>query len=573
MPPTRVNFVYAPDPFHSAHQNFGNQYMPIWAFVLASHVDERAGFALDLFDTRIVGPESITSADVFVFSGMNQDYRYMTEVAAELRARNPDAVFLVGGPICWSYDKAGTLDRLAMFDHAVVGDGEDVIGRLLEAIASGQRLPKVIRVSERFDLARSRPMHSGLMRKYVGHYYGGVVEVSRGCPFLCEFCDIRIMKDNNRAHNKAPDKIVADVDALSQLGVDIFMFACDNFIGDSTWAHAVVDGLLEWKGRSGKRPSIFTWLTINLYKDEALMAKMRRAGFDMLFIGVESFDANSLLETAKVQNRTKEDLPEILRRIQAYGFVVTPGLIFGFDSDSPALFDVAIAGLERSCLLTSNPSLLIALPGTPLYRRMSLAGRLREGDQHIGRFKFQSNMRYLLPRDLLVNGYIDFVRRVSDGRHQYRRFRSYVDNLLQGDRYIPLPSGGYGNLAEYLRSMLRNPVARRHFLRRLGAFAADPRNVLHAFRGLALVLRRRRHVPDGMRLFLIWMYGWTNFVVQHWRIRPEDFDVESAPRPLRPEQVLPPTYETDVAEDIPPAKTRAQLRNTVLQLRRVAAQL
>jgi radical SAM superfamily enzyme YgiQ (UPF0313 family) len=568
----RVNFVYAPDPFHSAHQNFGNKYMPIWAFILASHIDEQAGFELDLFDTRISRVEEITAADVFLMSGMNQDYGHMTEVARALRARYPAAVLVVGGPICWSFDKADNLAALDLFDHVVVGDGEDVVGGLLERIAAGQRPPRIIQVPERFDLAKARPMHAGLMRKYVQHYYGAVVEVSRGCPFLCEFCDIRIMKDNNRAHNKPPEQIVADVDQLSRFGVSVFMFACDNFIGDLPWAHAVVDALLDWRRRTGFRPSIFTWLTINLYKDEALMVKMRRAGFDMLFIGVESFDQNSLLETAKVQNRTREDLPEILRRIQAYGFVVTPGLIFGFDSDSPRLFEVAIDGLERSALLTGNPSLLIGLPGTPLYRRMKLAGRLRDTDQHIGRFKFESNIRYLLPRETLVSGYIDFVRRVSNGAHQYRRFAAYYDNLQAG-HYVPLEGRGYGNLLEYVRSMLRNRVARGHFLRRIRAFAADPRNLYHAAKGLALVARRSRQVRGGLRILVIWLYGWTNFVLQHAGIRPEDFDVESIAGPIEPRHVLPEGYTDETGEDIPLAKTRAQRRNTVSQLRRIVAEL
>lgn len=568
----RVNFVYAPDPFHSAHQNFGNKYMPIWAFVLASHIDEDAGFELDLFDTRISGVEEISAADVFLMSGMNQDYGHMTEVARTLKTRYPSAVFVLGGPICWSFDKAGRLGALDLFDHLVVGDGEDVIGGLLTRIAADDCPPKITHVPERFDLAKARPMHAGLMRKYVEHYYGAVVEVSRGCPFLCEFCDIRIMKDNNRAHNKPPEQIVADVDRLSRLGVSVFMFACDNFIGDQLWAHAVVDALVAWRQRTGFRPSIFTWLTINLYKDEELMVRMRHAGFDMLFIGVESYDANSLLETAKVQNRTKESLPEILRRIQAYGFVVTPGLIFGFDSDSPRLFEVAIEGLERSALLIGNPSLLIALPGTPLYRRMKLAGRLRDADQHIGRFKFESNIRYLLPRETLVNGYIDFVQRVSNGAHQYRRFETYYDNL-DGGRYVPLEGRGYGNLLEYVRSMLRNRVALGHFLRRIRAFAADPRNLYYAAKGLALVVRRRRRVRGGLRIFVIWMYGWTNFALQHSGARSEDFDVESVEGPIEPRHVLPEGYADETGEDIPLGKTRAQRRNTITQLRRIVAQL
>ena len=81
------------------------------------------------------------------------------------------------------------------------------------------------------------------MSRYVNHYYGAVVEVSRGCPFLCEFCDIRILPDNNRSHCKNPSLIGQDVENLIKFGKRQFIFACDNFIGDHVWAEKVVDEL------------------------------------------------------------------------------------------------------------------------------------------------------------------------------------------------------------------------------------------------------------------------------------------------------------------------------------------
>jgi len=161
----------------------------------------------------------------------------------------------------------------------------------------------------------------------IDRYYGAVLEVSRGCPFLCEFCDIRILKDNNRPHNKSADLIVAELDYLCRLGVKQVLFACDNFIGEPRWAEEVIDKILEWEERTGFRPSLYTRLTINLHKYDSLMVKLRRAGFDMLFIGVESFSHNSLLETAKVQN-TAPDMVAAVRTIQSYGFIVVAGLIF-----------------------------------------------------------------------------------------------------------------------------------------------------------------------------------------------------------------------------------------------------
>ncbi len=564
----RVHFVHAPDPRLSEHQNFGNKYMPIWAFVLASHVPEDDGLELDVFDTRISPASEVTEADVFVYSGLNQDLDHLLETRTALARRYPRARHMIGGPICWSLDKAGELDKLDAFDHRVIGDGEEVIASLLGQLRCEAALPDVTRVPKRFDLAGARPMHRRLTEKYAGHYYGATVEVSRGCPFLCEFCDIRILQDNNRAHNKSPEVIVEEMDALAKVGMTEFMFACDNFIGELTWAHEVCDRILDWIDETGVRPSILTWLTINLYKDEELMAKMRRAGFDVIFIGVESFNQNSLLETAKVQNCTRLELPDLLLRIQAYGFIVTPGLIFGFDSDTEDLYELTIRGMEEAGLLTSNPGILVALPGTPLYRRMKLAGRLRSVDQHIGRFNFQSNVRYLLPKKLLVEGYIDFVQRVSDGAHQYQRLVTYFDNLDR-DRFIPLAGSGYGNLFEYFRGLLRNRVALASFAKRLAFFATNPRHLIHLLKGLALVVRRRRRVPGGFKMFVIWVYGWSNFAMQYRRIRPEDFDIESVGGKVSREHILPDGYAENVVEDIPRNKTQAQLRSTVAQLERL----
>ena len=84
--------------------------------------------------------------------------------------------------------------------------------------------------------ARNRNMktlceRSWVLNSTIKRYYGAVLEVSRGCPFLCEFCDIRILPDNNRPHNKSADLIVAEMDHLCSLGVRQVLFACDNFIG------------------------------------------------------------------------------------------------------------------------------------------------------------------------------------------------------------------------------------------------------------------------------------------------------------------------------------------------------
>jgi radical SAM superfamily enzyme YgiQ (UPF0313 family) len=562
----RVCFIHCPDPVYADTQNYGAQFMPVWAYTLAAHIPDDDRFRLSLHDTRIDDFDSLAPADVFLFSGINQDHGNLLRVHSELKQRFPAMISVIGGPICWSFNQVGDLDKLGMFDHVFIGDGEDHIAPILEDIRSGKPVPRVIQDKNRFEIVHSRPMYRPLMDATIRRYYGAVLEVSRGCPFLCEFCDIRILPDNNRPHNKPANLIVEELDHICKLGIRQVLLACDNFIGEPRWAEAVVDALLEWQARTGYRPSLYTWLTINLYKLPDLMRKMRRAGFDMVFIGVESFNSNSLLETAKVQN-TSVAVADAVRDIQSYGFIVVGGLIFGFDSDDDGAFDSTLNGLHAAGMLSGDPSLLTALPGTPLYRRMRAAGRLRDVRYGLGGFKYQTNIRYVMAKDRLIAGYSYFVAQFTNGRKQYARLKVFFDNLDRGN-FVPIEAAGYGNIGLFIKMVLRNPAALHQMMQRLFRFARRPTHMFWAFAGLLLALSRRR-IKGRFSYFQFWLFAWTNSVLKYRGLSPADFDVESIQGECRPEHILPSSYAENVVEDIPKGKTEAQLRSTVAQLRRL----
>ena len=372
----RVSFVHCPNPVYAAAQNNGVIFMPVWMYTLAAHLDSDL-YDFELYDTRLVKVSQIQAAEVFLFTGINQDFPTLVSVHADLKRRYPEARTILGGPITWSYEQAGDLDKLSFFDQVVIGDGEEIIAEIVARAVSGIPLEPVYKSPRRLEIANARPLFRPLLDRTIGQYYGAVLEVSRGCPFLCEFCDIRVLPDNNRSHNKAPQLVAGELAYLYDKGVRTFLLACDNFIGEPRWAEQVVGEILAWRRRTGATPVLYTWLTINLYKMTGLMQKMRHAGFDVVFIGVESFNSNSLLETAKVQN-TAAGVVGAVRDIQSFGFSVIAGLIFGFDSDGDDCFDLTLDGILESGLLSGDPSFLTALAGTPLYQRMSLAGRLRD---------------------------------------------------------------------------------------------------------------------------------------------------------------------------------------------------
>lgn len=543
--------------------------MPVWAYTLGAHIPDDGRFKLSLYDCRFEKVASIQEADAFLFSGINQDYGSLCQVMEILRGRYPKARFLIGGPICWSFDQAGTLQRLDGFDHVFIGDGEEKIVEIVEALYEGGDLPHEMRAESRFEITKALPFYRPMVEATYQRYYGAVLEVSRGCPFLCEFCDIRILEDNNRPHNKSPELIIQELDYLCSLGIKQVLFACDNFVGEPRWAEELIDRILEWEERTGYRPSLYTWLTINLYKMDGLMEKMRRAGFDMLFVGVESFTENSLLETAKVQN-TAPALIEVVRHIQSYGFIIVAGLIFGFDSDDELSFERTLDGLQDASLLSGDPSILTALPGTPLYRRMKLSDRLRDVRFGLGGYKYQTNIKYLMPARTIIDGYKRFVNRFTDGAYQYSRLSGYYA-LLQEGNFVAQDAKGFGNLGLFVKMILKNPAALWQMTQRLGRFSKRPVNIYWAFKGAFLALKQPKNV-GALGYFQFWFFAWSNAILKYQNISDRDFDLEDVGEDFDIRNILPDNYADTADEKIPPQKIHAQLRSTTAQLESIIAE-
>jgi len=561
----KVVFVHTHDRRWADTQTFGIHFMPVWAYTLAAHLSDLPDVELALFDARVARRRDAPAADVYLFTGINQDYDAVVALHRRLRARRPAARFVVGGPIAWSFRAAGRLDALAMFDHVVVGDGEEVVGPLVADLAAGRPVPHVVEAPARFDLARARPMHRGLLAATADRYYGAVVEVGRGCPFLCEFCDVRTLPDNNRARVKAPALVVEELDALHDLGVRRVLLACDNLIGDLRWAEDLCDAVVAWRERTGKRLGFYTWLTINVARHPALLRKLRLAGFDMLFIGVESFSRSSLLETAKVQN-TAVELGAALRAIQAYGFIVVAGLIFGFDTDPDDAAAATLRGLLESGLVSGDPSLLTALPGTPLHTRMALAGRLRDVRFGLGGHKYRTNIRYLKPAAAVRAEFQAFVRGFVAGRYQYARLVRFYDGL-ESPTYVPPRPAGRPDLRRLLVLAVRHRRALATLAARLARLGGSAERTWWILRALWTTWRRTTPArPLGFYL-AFWLFNWSSAIVKYAHLSDDDFDVESVAPDFAVARVLPAAYEAARDDGIPVRKVRAQRRVTATALR------
>jgi len=88
----------------------------------------------------------------------------------------------------------------------------------------------------------------------------------------------------------------------------------DNFIGNKKQIKSeVLPALIEW--RKGKQGMPFsTEVSINLVDDPELLNLMTQAGFDTVFVGIETPNEDSLTECSKNQNQGR-DLVESVKRL------------------------------------------------------------------------------------------------------------------------------------------------------------------------------------------------------------------------------------------------------------------
>jgi radical SAM superfamily enzyme YgiQ (UPF0313 family) len=150
----------------------------------------------------------------------------------------------------------------------------------------------------------------------------------------------------------------------------------DNFIGNKgKLKKEVLPAIITWMEERKHPFALSTEVSINLADDEELMRLMVQAGFDTVFVGIETPNEESLAECGKFQNRNR-DLIASVKRIQRAGLEVQAGFIVGFDKDPASIFERVTGFIQESGIATAMVGLLNAPHGTKLYHRLKSEGRL-----------------------------------------------------------------------------------------------------------------------------------------------------------------------------------------------------
>ena len=361
--------------------------------------------------------QDIQWADYVFLSAMHIQKESVNAVIEECRKQ--DVKIVAGGPLFTQEYR-----NYPQIDHLVLNEAEITLPLFLKDLSDGH--PERIYKTTCFPDITSTPVPDFHLLSR-GNYAFMNIQVSRGCPFSCEFCEITSLF-GHKVRIKSTKQILSELQTLYELRWRGNIFIVDdNFIGNK---NAIKQDLLpamkDWMQEHNHPFTFNTEASINLADDDELLKLMVDTGFKSVFIGIETPDENSLQECNKVQNKNRNLLNSI-RKIQNAGMLVSGGFIVGFDSDPPTVFQKQIDFIQQSGIVSAMVGLLNVPKNTKLYNRMAAEDRLiseTTGNNTDLSLNFVPRMNY----NELISGYKKIIRDIYTTKPYYKRIRRLLLN-------------------------------------------------------------------------------------------------------------------------------------------------
>jgi radical SAM superfamily enzyme YgiQ (UPF0313 family) len=302
-------------------------------------------------------------------------------------------------------------------DYLLVGEGEETWIQFLSDFRGGKAKREYIGTAPvcldntpipRWDLLG----RSAIMK--------GAVFATRGCPYNCRYCNLKQIYPNS-FRTRPADKVITEIKAMPS---KFFVFWDDNLFANKVYAKDLFRALAPLKRRWAAQAALCDCA------DEELLRLAYESGCLYLFIGLESFSGKSLADAGKGINRLADYEP-IIRSIHKHKIMVQAGIVFGFDSDTPDVFDTTLASCEKLGIDGATVSILTPFPKTPVYDQFKAEGRLLTDDWSYYNSKTAVAFKPLnMTGDELWQGYNAFRKRFYSLGSFIRRMRVSRTNVI-----------------------------------------------------------------------------------------------------------------------------------------------
>jgi hypothetical protein len=398
---------------------------------------------LEEFRPKIVG-----------FTAMTFQYDTALDFAYLTRQFDPEILTVLGGYHATLFcDQISSGPDSAYWDFLVRGEGDFSFGELLDSLeAGGAGIEKVLGISYKRDgkffhnpprpledITKIRiPARDKRVAKGFHMYFrrADVIETSRGCLHLCNFCSIREMY--GRSFRMFPiDRVLADIEDAYSRGARHIFCTDDNITLDMDRFEQLCDGVIGLKLKN----LLFTTQAspIGFAKHPGIAKKMVEAGFVSIFLGIENASAKNLRLMQKPN--TLDLIQRGVEALRKEDIVIIAGIINGLPQDDPASMRENYEFIRNMGITSVMDQLLTPYPKTPLRQEMLDSGRV----QNLADFRWYdgyfSNVRteFLSPEEL--NFFRWKIRREVIGmwsptKGDWKHFKGYTYVWEFGLRYL-----------------------------------------------------------------------------------------------------------------------------------------
>lgn len=311
-------------------------------------------------DEKVESLEDLPDADVAGITLHTAVAPHAYRVARRLRERGTYVV--LGGP----HVSALPHEALKHADAVVVGDAEDTWPKVLEDYQKGR--------NEGIYASTFPPLDDlGTPRldllKQDAYPTLSIAHATRGCPFRCDFCSVPGIS-GARFRYRPVEKVAAEVAQHKNI---LTVFWDDNLTADKRYAAELFDAIAPLK------KNWISQATILFAHDRELVRKAARAGCVGVFLGIESFSAESLRSVNKGFNKV-HDYRAGVKNLKDHGILAGAGIVFGLDHDDASVFERTLDAIDDIRFDCANFNILTPFPGTPTYDRIQTEGRLLSDD-------------------------------------------------------------------------------------------------------------------------------------------------------------------------------------------------
>ena len=329
------------------------------------------------------------------------------EISEKFRRRG--IAVLMGGPHCTFY-----ADEVAEHADAVcIGEAEEVFPKMLEDAAAG-RLKKFYRRETVASLAGMPAPRWDLLNpnKYVW-YRPYVIQYSRGCPYVCDFCAERRLNGDYGYRYRPTEEVVEDI---KRCGSRHIFFAASQFAGNVERAMELMEALIPLKIRWS------TLFSAHYCLDEKFMDMAQRAGLLHVNTGVESINQQTLATMRKSFNKASE-YRRMIHNLTKRDISYSLNFVFGTDNDDESVFDATLRLLHEYKAQTAYFNILVPLRGTRMHQQFKEEGRLID-EANMERWPGLSC--HFKPMHFTPDG---LVQRIIKIRHDFYTNRSAIKRL------------------------------------------------------------------------------------------------------------------------------------------------